>query len=107
MKQATTVGEPPESAGSSRTGAGGGFRRPKEILPIPVPAPKFQHAQPGVPDTKMTREASGLLREFSTPLLYNHSHRVFFWGNELGRQTGEKFDAELLFVCAAFHDLGL
>jgi hypothetical protein len=55
----------------------------------------------------MTREASGLLREFSTPLLYNHSHRVFFWANELGRQTGKKFDVELVFICAAFHDLGL
>jgi HD superfamily phosphodiesterase len=59
------------------------------------------------PDTKMTREATGLLHEFSTPLLFNHSHRVFFWANELGRQTGQKFDEELLFVCAAFHDLGL
>jgi hypothetical protein len=27
--------------------------------------------------------------------------------NELGRQTGEAFDAELLFLCAAFHDVGL
>jgi hypothetical protein len=24
-----------------------------------------------------------------------------------GGQTGQKFDAELLFICAAFHDLGL
>lgn len=103
----TKVGEPPEPAGTSRTVAEDGFRRPKAIVPIPVPAPKFQRAQPGVPDTKMTREASGLLREFSTPLLYNHSHRVFFWANQLGRQTGEKFDVELLFICAAFHDLGL
>src|SRR5438034_2024445 len=54
-----------------------------------------------------TREATGLLREFSTPLLFNHSRRVFFWANELGRQTGKTFDAELVFICAAFHDLGL
>src|SRR5882672_6719631 len=83
------------------------FRRPKIALPVPTPASKFQKAQPGVPDTQLTREATGLLHEFSTPLLFNHSHRVFFWANELGRQTGEQFDAELLFVCAAFHDLGL
>jgi hypothetical protein len=83
------------------------FRRPKIVLPVPTPALKFQKAQPGVPDTQLTREATGLLHEFSTPLLFNHSHRVFFWANELGRQTGEQFDAELLFVCAAFHDLGL
>jgi len=83
------------------------FRRPKIVLPVPTPALKFQKVQPGVPDTQLTREATGLLHEFSTPLLFNHSHRVFFWANELGRQTGEKFDVELLFICAAFHDLGL
>jgi hypothetical protein len=83
------------------------FRRPKTILPVPTPSPQFQHVEPGVPDTQMTREAAGLLREFSTPVLINHSHRVFFWANEMGRQTGQKFDAELVFICAAFHDLGL
>jgi hypothetical protein len=83
------------------------FRRPKVILPVPTPSPNLQRVEDGVPDTQLTREATGLLREFSTPLLFNHSHRVFFWANELGRQTGEKFDVELLFVCAAFHDLGL
>ena len=87
--------------------AGPTFRRPKTILPVPTPEAKFQHVEDEVPDTQLTREATGLLREFSTPLLFNHSHRVFFWANELGRQTGEKFDVELLFVCAAFHDLGL
>src|ERR1700737_2909130 len=87
--------------------AGPTFRRPKIILPVPMPAAKFQHVEDGVPDTQLTREATGLLREFSTPLLFNHSHRVFFWANELGRQTGEHFDAEILFICAAFHDLGL
>jgi hypothetical protein len=83
------------------------FRRPKTVLPVPTPSPQFQQVEAGVPDTQLTREAAGLLREFSTPVLINHSHRVFFWANEMGRQTGQKFDAELLFICAAFHDLGL
>src|SRR6201993_3119802 len=83
------------------------FRRPKTILPVPTPSPQFQQVEAGVPDTQLTREAAGLLREFSTPVLINHSHRVFFWANEMGRQTGQKFDVELLFICAAFHDLGL
>lgn len=87
--------------------AGPTFRRPKIVLPVPTPSPKFQRVEDGVPDTQLTREAAGLLREFSTSLLFNHSHRVFFWANEFGRQTGEKFDVELLFICAAFHDLGL
>src|SRR3954465_3679849 len=89
------------STGATRAADGAGFRRPKVIVPVPIPAPEFQHVQAGVPDTQMTREATGLLREFSTPLLFNHSHRVFFWANELGRQTGKKFDEELVFICAA------
>src|SRR3984893_14603246 len=87
--------------------AGTTFPRPKTILPVPTPSPKFQRVEDGVPDSQLTREATGLLRESSTTLMFNHSHRVFFWAGELGRQTGEKFDAELLFICAAFHDLGL
>src|ERR1700760_4292809 len=83
------------------------FRRPRVVLPVPTPQAKCQKAELGVPDTQLTREATGLLHEFSTPLLFNHSHRVFFWANELGRQAGEPFDAELLFICAVFHDLGL
>jgi len=74
--------------------AGPTFRRPEIILPVPTPEAKFLHVEDGVPDTQLTREATGLLREFSTPLLFNHS-------------DGERFDVELLFVCAAFHDLGL
>lgn len=82
------------------------FRRPKMIVPI-TPQLKYQQAVPGAPDTQLTREATGLLHEFSTPLLINHSHRVYFWANELGRQSGQKYDQELLFICAAFHDMGL
>lgn len=87
--------------------AGPTFRRPKIVLPVPTPSSEYQRVEDGVPDTQLTRGAAGLLREFSTPLLFNHSHRVFFWANELGKRSGEKFDAELLFICAAFHDLGL
>src|SRR5260370_4222599 len=83
--------------------AGPTFRRPEIILPVPTPEAKFQHVEDGGPDTQLTREATGLLREFSTPLLFNHSHRVFFWANYPGTPTGERFDVELLFVCAAFH----
>lgn len=83
------------------------FRQPKIDQPVPTPASRFQKAQPGVPDSQLTREATGLLHEYSTSLLFNHSHRVFFWAKELGRQSGQTFDEELLFVCAAFHDLGL
>jgi len=83
------------------------FRRPTLSIPLPTPSMHYQRVDVGVPDTQLTREATGLLREFSTPLLCNHSHRVFFWAEEQGKQAGQKFDVELLFVSAAFHDLGL
>jgi HD domain len=83
------------------------FRRPTNPIPVPTASADHQHLQKGVPDSVLTREATGLLREYSTPLLFNHSHRVFFWARELGRRANYHFDEELLFVCAAFHDLGL
>jgi hypothetical protein len=102
------ISNPPAAGSEAQTAeARPTFRHPKVILPVPTPQAKFQHAQPGVPDTQLTREATGLLYEFSTQLLFNHSHRVFFWANELGRQTGQTYDQELLFICAAFHDMGL
>ena len=60
-----------------------------------------------IPDTKLAKEAHDILREFSTELLYNHSNRVFFFAAQQGRQRKITFDPELLYVSAAFHDLGL
>src|ERR1700761_532595 len=108
VPEAVTTGSPAATVVETKTAdVRPTFRHPKVIRPLPTPQQKFQHAQPGVPDTQLTREATGLLHEFSTQLLFNHSHRVFFWANEFGRQTGQDYDQELLFVCAAFHDMGL
>jgi hypothetical protein len=60
-----------------------------------------------IPDTKLAREAHDILREFSTELLYNHSNRVYLFAAEQGRLQKLRFDPELLYVSAAFHDLGL
>ena len=60
-----------------------------------------------VPDSLLAKEATDILREHSTDLLFNHSMRVYLFANEQGRQQRLRFDAELLFVAAAFHDLGL
>ena len=60
-----------------------------------------------IPDTQLAKEAHDILREFSTELLYNHSSRVFFFAAQQGRQRKLTFDPELLYVSAAFHDLGL
>jgi hypothetical protein len=60
-----------------------------------------------VPDTKLAREATELVRESVTDLVYHHSRRVFWFGSLQGRNRGLSFDPELLYIGAMFHDLGL
>jgi hypothetical protein len=67
----------------------------------------LQLTQAVIPDSKLAREATGILQEHGTPLLINHSLRVYFFASVQGKSAGLKFDPELLYVSAAFHDLGL
>jgi HD superfamily phosphohydrolase YqeK len=60
-----------------------------------------------LPDSLLAKEATDILREHSTDLLINHSVRVYLFAAEQGRQQKLRFDAELLYVAAAFHDFGL
>jgi hypothetical protein len=60
-----------------------------------------------IPDTRLVGEATELVREATTPLLYHHSRRVFLFGMLQGRHRGLNPDPELLYVGAMFHDLGL
>lgn len=60
-----------------------------------------------IPDSVLAKEATDLLRERSTDLLFNHSTRVYLFAAEQGHQQGLQFDHELLYVAAAFHDFGL
>ena len=60
-----------------------------------------------VPDTKLASDATDLVRESTTDLIYNHSRRVYFWGSLQGRNRDLSFDPELLYIGAMFHDLGL
>src|SRR3954454_8598687 len=60
-----------------------------------------------IPDSLLAYEATDILREYSTDLLFNHSIRVYLFAAEQGREQKLSFDAELLYVAAAFHDLGL
>ena len=60
-----------------------------------------------VPDTKLAREATELVRVSASDLVYDHSRRVFWFGSLQGRNRGLSFDPELLYIGAMFHDLGL
>jgi hypothetical protein len=60
-----------------------------------------------VPDTKLVAEATELVRDTTSELIYRHSRRVFFFGSLQGSNRGLSFDPELLYIGAMFHDLGL
>ena len=60
-----------------------------------------------VPDTKLAREATQLIRDRTSDLIYYHSRRVYWWGSLHGRNRDLSFDPELLYIGAMFHDLGL
>ncbi len=60
-----------------------------------------------IPDSKLAKEATDLLRDHGTPLLLAHSLRVYLFGAIRGRHRGLSFDHELLYFGAVFHDLGL
>jgi HD superfamily phosphodiesterase len=60
-----------------------------------------------IPDSLLAKEATGILREYSTDLLINHSIRVYLFAAEQGRERKLRFDPELLYIAAVFHDFGL
>ena len=64
---------------------------------------------PGVriPDSTIAREATQLLRDTGSELLFQHSMRVYCWAALIARRKDLAFDTELLYAGAMFHDLGL
>jgi hypothetical protein len=64
---------------------------------------------PGVtiPDSKMAREVTELVRDTENSLLFNHSSRVYYFAAAIGKRKGLVFDPELLYASAMFHDMGL
>jgi HD superfamily phosphodiesterase len=60
-----------------------------------------------IPDSKLAREVTELVQDTESPLLFHHSSRVYYFGALAGKRRGLKFDPELLYVGAMFHDMGL
>src|SRR3984957_10839814 len=59
------------------------------------------------PDSKLANEITEFIRDTESTLLFNHSSRVYYFGALAGQRHGFKFDAELLYAGAMFHDMGL
>jgi hypothetical protein len=60
-----------------------------------------------IPNSSIARAVTEFVRDTETDLLFQHSSRVFYFGALAGRERGLKFDEELLYTGAMFHDLGL
>ncbi len=60
-----------------------------------------------VPDSSLAREITQLVRDTESALLFHHSSRVYFWAALAGKRRTLKFDRELLYAGAMFHDMGL
>ena len=60
-----------------------------------------------IPDSALARDATQFVEDVSTQLLFDHSRRVFLWASLQGEKLGLHYDAELLYVGAMFHDVGL
>ena len=68
---------------------------PKQIAGIPIP------------DSTLAAEATELVRDTESELLFDHSLRVYLFGALQGRRLGLSYDPELLYIGAIFHDMGL
>ena len=68
---------------------------PEQIAGIPIP------------DSTLAAEATELVRDTESQLLFDHSLRVYLFGALQGRRLGLSYDPELLYIGAIFHDLGL
>jgi HD domain len=60
-----------------------------------------------IPDSKLANEITEFIHDTESTLLFNHSSRVHYFGALAGKRRGLKFDAELLYASAMFHDMGL
>jgi hypothetical protein len=59
------------------------------------------------PDSKLARAITEFIRDTESDLLFNHSSRVYHFGALSGVHRGLRFDRELLYAGAMFHDIGL
>jgi hypothetical protein len=60
-----------------------------------------------IPETAASSAALETASEYLSPALLSHSRRVYVWAAAYGDEHGIKYDAELLFTAAMFHDISL
>lgn len=88
---------------------------PSSVRPLAMNAHPHRHdhhaigevAGVVVPDSHLARQITELVRDTEDDLLYHHSRRVFFFAALTGDGKALKYDPELLYAAAMFHDMGL
>jgi HD domain len=60
-----------------------------------------------IPDSPMARAATDQVRAIESELMFRHAVRAFLFGALAGHRGQMTFDAELLYVGAMFHNVGL
>ncbi|HWU86464.1 MAG TPA: HD domain-containing protein [Kofleriaceae bacterium] len=60
-----------------------------------------------IPDTRACRAATELARRVSEPCLFHHVMRTHAFGHAAAAAQGLRYDAELFYLGAVLHDLGL
>ena len=60
-----------------------------------------------IPDSKLCLEITEVVRDTESELLFNHSSRTYQFAAMTGERRGLRFDPELLYAAAMFHDMGL
>jgi hypothetical protein len=68
---------------------------------------RFTVGDIAIPDSKLAREITELVRDTESPLLFHHSSRVYYWAALAGQHRRLRYDRELLYAGAMFHDMGL
>jgi hypothetical protein len=100
------------AGGALALGAPGDAAAPKDrksdilkAAPEAWPIPK-EVAGVKLPDSRLARDATDYVRSLSAPIVFNHVLRTYVFGELVGRARRLKFDRELFYLGAVFHDLG-
>ena len=59
------------------------------------------------PDSRVAAAAHEVATTYCTPAIVNHCLRSYIWGAAYATERDIEFDAELLYVSAMLHDIGL
>jgi hypothetical protein len=89
--------------GAAFLGSMGGARAAHSTSPLRLPKRVL-----GIrfPDTELARAAAVCAYLQSPPFLFNHCMRTYVFAGQVAKWMGWKYDAELVFISSALHDLG-